>query len=82
MRKLRLFWRNADGSSTDLELFLATTDYQKAAFARRTMVDLGSREVWMLSVADSPIHKLVAHRVEDLADVQNILSVQGLAEPE
>lgn len=44
-------------------------------------VRIDDREMWVLGPADLILHTLVAGRPKDLADVQNILAVQGHVDP-
>jgi hypothetical protein len=78
MEKVRLEWWTESSRMVEVDVFLVSTSYQKAAFSRRERVRFDRREVWVLSAADLVLHKLVAGRPKDLADVQNILSVQGV----
>jgi uncharacterized nucleotidyltransferase DUF6036 len=82
MEKIRIEWWTAESRRVEVDVFLVTTAYQESAFSRRRRVRLDGREVWVLSAADLILHKLVAGRPKDLADIQNILAIQGLTEEE
>ncbi len=57
--------------------YLVATDYQRAAFDRRRPVTLGGREVWMISPEDLILHHLLIGSLRGLADIDDILLVQG-----
>ncbi len=78
MQKLRVEWWSAAGRRIEVDVFLVTTPYQEAAFARRVRARINAHEMWVLSAADLILHKLLANRPKDLADVQNVLAVQGV----
>ena len=78
MEKLAIEWWSQNARRVEVDVFLVTTPYQRAAFSRRVRVRLDNREMWVLSAADLLLHKLVANRLKDLADVQNVLAIQGV----
>lgn len=78
MEKIRIEWWTQRSRRIEVDVFLVTTRYQEEAFSRRRRVRLDGRDVWVLSAADLILHKLVAGRPKDLADIQNILLVQGV----
>ena len=78
MEKIRIEWWTPESRRVEVDVFLVSTPYQEAAFSRRQQVKIDGREAWVLSAADLILHKLVAGRAKDLADVQNILAVQGI----
>jgi len=82
MQKLAMSWWTTESRRVEVDVFLVTTPYQAAAFARRVRVRLEDREMWILSPADLILHKLVAGRPKDLADIQNILAIQGFVDAE
>jgi hypothetical protein len=82
MEKIRLERWTVDAKRIEVDVFLVTTPYQAAAFARRRPVSLDGRRIQVLSAADLVLHKLVAGRPKDLADVLNILAVQGVPDAE
>lgn len=74
MRKLEV--RKFEGrDSWRVDLFLVTTEYQHAAFARRRNAKLLSLDVWTMAPEDLVLHKLMAGRDRDLADVGEILAL-------
>lgn len=82
MRKLRLLWWSDLQRQIDIDLFLISTPYQRACFERRVKVDAGHRWIWVITPADLILHKLLAHRAKDLADIENVVLLQGLPERE
>jgi hypothetical protein len=78
MQKITIEWWTPAPRRVEVDVFLVTTDYQRAAFARRVRARLEGREAWVLSPADLILHKLIAGRPKDLADIQNLLAVQGV----
>ncbi|MCI0651532.1 MAG: hypothetical protein L0Z55_06590 [Planctomycetes bacterium] len=80
MRKIQLEWWTEESRRIEVVVFLVTTAYQGAAFARRRRARIDHRDVWVLAPADLILHKLVAGRPKDLGDVQNILAIQGLVD--
>lgn len=82
MEKSSLAWTTAEGVRVEVDLFFVTTAFQEAAFARRVRVPfVGGRTLWVVTPADLILFKLLAGRAKDLADVQNLLAVQGAPEP-
>lgn len=59
-----------------VDLFLAKSAYQLAAFSRRREVDLLKRRIWVMAPEDLILHKLVAGRHKDLAAIEDILAIQ------
>lgn len=59
----------------DVDLFLVTTPYQRAAFARRQSVRFLGADRWMITPEDLILHKLLANRRKDLLDVEEILKI-------
>lgn len=80
MEKVQMEWWTPEARRVEVDLFLVTTAYQRESYSRRRRVRVEDREAWVLSPADLILHKLVAGRPKDLADVQNILCVQGLTD--
>ncbi|HXX93019.1 MAG TPA: hypothetical protein VEN81_05260 [Planctomycetota bacterium] len=60
----------------DVDLFLVTTPYQRAAFARRQKVLFLGAGRWMITPEDLVLHKLLANRRKDLLDVEEVLRIQ------
>jgi hypothetical protein len=69
--------RYAAGREVRVDMFLVTTSYQEEALGRRVRAKLNGKEVWLISPEDLILHKLVASRPRDLADVIDILSVNA-----
>jgi len=82
MEKILLEWWTPESRRVEVDVFLVTTPYQKAAFLRRCRVRLDGRDAWVLSAADIVLHKLLAGRPKDMADIQNILAIQGVPDSE
>lgn len=61
----------------DVDLFLVTTEYQRAAFERRREADLGARRYWVIAPEDLVLHKLLTGRGRDESDVDDVLFLQG-----
>ncbi|MBI4600728.1 MAG: hypothetical protein HY721_02095 [Planctomycetes bacterium] len=67
--------RFEEGHLWDIDLFLVTTSYQRAAFARRQRVRFLGKDRWMIAPEDLVLHKLLANRLKDLLDVDEILKI-------
>ncbi len=67
--------RFVDRDAWRVDVFLVTTEYQKAAFARRTRAKFLGSDVWTISAEDLILHKLVAGREKDLVDVNEMLAL-------
>lgn len=80
MEKIRLEWWTQASRRIEIDVFLVTTPYQKSAFSRKRRVRIEQREMWAIDPADLILHKLVAGRPKDVADVQNILAIQGVGD--
>jgi hypothetical protein len=65
--------RYAGGRELKVDLFLVTTDYQREAFLRRVRKSVNGTQAWVISPEDLILHKLIAGRERDLADVSDIL---------
>jgi predicted nucleotidyltransferase len=63
------------GKEIAVDLFLATTNYQKEAFRRRAKKTINGGKAWMISLEDLVLHKLIAGRDRDMADVGEMLLV-------
>lgn len=59
------------------DIFIAATDYQRAAYSRRRPDDSVGVAVTVCSAEDLLIHKLLASRHRDLSDVADLLLVTG-----
>lgn len=65
-----------------VDLFLNATPFQESAFQRRVRVEALGRAFWVISAADLLLYKLMAWRPKDRLDIQNVLTIQGVPEPE
>lgn len=65
--------RFLEGREVRVDLFLVTSRYQREAFARRVRKRINGSEAWFIAPEDLILHKLVAGRDRDLADVSDIL---------
>jgi hypothetical protein len=61
----------------DIDLFLAETDFQKRVLERRQKAVTSEGAVWIVSVEDVLLLKLLANRLRDRADVLDVLLAQG-----
>ena len=59
------------------DLFVLGSEYQRAAFARRVSVPGDGGAEWAVSVEDLLLHKLLAFRPRDQADIADLLLVAG-----
>jgi hypothetical protein len=57
-----------------VDLLLAETDYQREALRRAVLDRSTSPSVRVLAIEDVLVHKLIAGRPRDLADVEDILA--------
>ncbi len=75
--KVKLF---CGGRPVSVDVFLVATPFLASAFSRRALTNLAGIgvQVPVISAADLILFKLMAHRLKDQADVQNILMVQGI----
>ncbi len=65
--------RFADGREVRVDFFLVTTRYQREAFERRVRKKINGLEAWIISPEDLILHKLIAGRERDLADITDVL---------
>jgi len=72
------------GRAVTGDLFLVATPLQRSAFARSLTVRVPgiAPDVQVISAADLILFKLLADRPKDRLDVQNVLTVQGIPDPE
>lgn len=72
------------GRPVTADVFLVSTPFQEAAFARRCRVEVAgvAESVPVISAADLILFKLLAGRPKDKLDVHNVLTVQGIPDPE
>ena len=73
-----------DGRAITSDVFLVTTPFQRSAFDRSAAIHLPGveRALRVVSPADLLLFKLLANRPKDHVDVQNVLTVQGVPEPD
>ena len=57
----------------DVDLFFARSDFLRAAMARRQQTTLGDVQAEVLSVEDLVLLKLLAYRLKDRVDIQDML---------
>ena len=72
--KARLFF---EGSTIDVDIFLAESAFQNQLFARRKHQQVDDLPVWLVSPEDLILLKLIAARPRDLVDVGDVLFIQG-----
>jgi len=72
--KLRFYLRE---KGVDADIFLAETPFQESILRRRQRVETDEVTVWLASPEDVILLKLLANRVRDISDVQDILFTQG-----
>jgi hypothetical protein len=73
-----------DGRTISSDLFPVTTPLQRSAFARARTIKVHDAgiEARVVTAADLVLFELMADRPKDRADVQNVLIVQGIPDPE
>jgi len=72
--KFRLFLA---GRQIDVDVFLAESPYQSSLLDRRRRSKLNGIEAWLVSPEDLVLLKLLANRPRDIADVGDVLFMQG-----
>lgn len=72
--KFRLFLADR---SIDIDIFLAESSYQHSLLNRRKWTKLNGLDAWLVTPEDLVLLKLVANRPRDLADVGDVLFMQG-----
>jgi hypothetical protein len=72
--KFRLF---LEGRGIDIDVFLAESPYQASLLSRRRWVKLNGTDAWLVSPEDLVLLKLLANRPRDVADVGDVMFVQG-----
>jgi len=60
-----------------VDVFLSGSEYQRTAFARRRQQETDLGPLWLISPEDLLLHKLIANRPRDRADVADLLLVAG-----
>lgn len=69
--------RYVEGHSIDVDLFLAESRFQHELLARARPEQIDDLTVRVVSPEDLVLLKLLAHRPRDIADIGDILFVQG-----
>lgn len=64
-----------DGRTLVADIFVAENEFQDAILARRVRGDIDGLPTWIVSPEDLILLKLVADRVRDRADVQDVLTM-------
>jgi len=72
--KFRLF---VDENGIDIDVFLAETEFQKSIISRRRREELDGAVLYLVSPEDLVLLKLIASRPRDVADVHDVLFIQG-----
>ncbi len=72
--KVRLY---LEGRGIDIDIFLAESPFQEQLLTRRRCEHVDDFPVWFVSPEDLVLLKLLAHRPRDLADIGDILFIQG-----
>jgi predicted nucleotidyltransferase len=72
--KVRLY---LGGRGIDVDIFLAETPFQQEILRRRRRVQLNGLESWLVSPEDLILLKLLANRPRDIADVGDVIFMQG-----
>jgi len=72
--KFRLF---IEDNGIDIDVFLAESPYQQELLSRRRREEADGVVVYLISPEDLILLKLVAGRPRDLADVHDVLFIQG-----
>jgi hypothetical protein len=73
MNKVKVQLYRPDRPPIDIDLFLVTIEYQRTAFARRRLVKMDDQSIWCMTAEDLILHKLIAGRDRDKADVSDLL---------
>ena len=70
------------GHGIDVDIFLAESAYQQELMRRRVQHAVGGTAAWFVSVEDLILLKLIANRVRDRADIDDLLLARSeLDEP-
>lgn len=73
--KFRLYME--EGYGVDIDVFLAESKFQQEILARRRPTMLEGATIWLVSPEDLILLKLLANRPRDIADIGDILFMQG-----
>jgi len=71
------FRRFLAGRGVDIDVFLAESPYQSSILNRRQWAKLNGLEAWLVSPEDLVLLKLLAFRPRDVADVGDVIFMQG-----
>lgn len=63
-----------------VDMFFAETPFLRSVLSRRRTVDLGRGPVPVCAAADLILLKLLADRLKDRVDVENVITAQGVPE--
>lgn len=72
--KFRLF---VEENGIDIDVFLAESPFQQSILGRRRREDVDGAVLYLVSAEDLVLLKLVAGRPRDIADVYDVLFIQG-----
>jgi predicted nucleotidyltransferase len=72
--KLRL---SINERGIDIDIFLAESEFQHSLMRRRRWLQINGYEAWLVSPEDLILLKLLANRPRDLADVGDVIFMQG-----
>jgi hypothetical protein len=67
-------------SLVGVDVFFDSTPFVASVLERRVRTDLGLGPIYLCTAADVLLFKLIAYRHKDRADIENILTVQGVPE--
>lgn len=76
MRKLAIGCFDS-GSVWNVDIFLATTPFVRSAFDRRVSTEVEGRRMSIVSAEDLLLFKLLAYRMKDQVDIEDLLLVCG-----
>jgi hypothetical protein len=66
--------------SRAVDVFFDSTPFVASVLERRVQTDLGLGPIYLCTAADVLLFKLIAYRHKDRADIENILTIQGVPE--
>lgn len=72
--KFRLY---LSGRGIDIDVFLAESAYQRELLSRRRRHKVDGFDAWLVTAEDLILLKLIAGRPRDVADIGDVLFVQG-----
>ncbi|MFQ5507458.1 MAG: hypothetical protein ACE5F1_22065 [Planctomycetota bacterium] len=65
-----------------VDLFFATTPFLHSVMERRVAIELGETRIHVVTAADLVLFKLLAGRRKHWVDIENVIVIQGVPEPE